>query len=201
MIRQFSFKTFAAGALAFLAPLSHSLAGDQTKAIVDSLDSKSVTELFETARKQPDAALTNITPTTPNTFRFLFIWPASNSVMTYERVGRSFAERFAGFAEQFTQLAVGFCLPSRTMYFGSAFYGEEEVNVAYRDIEVRYLFGWRPPCQGKYIPIAEIQPSLASAALLGHPVTRVPVPDSSPKQTTPEEGLKPFLNPPPAPLP
>jgi hypothetical protein len=200
MIRQFSFKSFAAGALAFLAPLSQSLAGDQTKAIVDSLDSKTVYELFEVARRQPDAALTNISPTAPNTFRFLFVWPASNSVMTYERVGRSFAERFAGFAEQFKQLAVGFCLPSRTMYFGTGFYGEEELNIAYRDIEVRYLFGWRPPCQGKYIAFHEIERGMASA-FLGHPGRRSPLPEAPPRQSKPEEGLKPFLSTPPASLP
>jgi hypothetical protein len=189
--------TFAAGAFAFLAPLTQSFAGDQTKAIVESLDAKSVYELFEVAQRQPDAALTNITPIKANTFRFLFVWPASNSFMTYERVGRSFAERFANFAGQFTRLAVGFCLPSRTMYFGTAFYGEMEVNVAYRDIEVQYLFGWRPPCQGKYIPLREIEPGITSSALLGHPGMPAPLPDAPSRQTKPEEELRPFLNPPP----
>ncbi len=199
MTRQFSFKVFAAGSFAFLAPLSHALAGDQAKAIVNLLDSKSVNELFEVSQQQPDAALTNITPTTPNTFRFLFVWPASNPVMTYERVGRSFAERFVGFAEQLKLLAVGFCLPSHSMYFGTAPYGEEELNVAYRDIEVRYFFSRQPPCQGRYIPLAEIEPSLASAAPLGHGSLRLPLPEASPKQTPPpEDELKPFLNSPPA---
>jgi hypothetical protein len=96
-------------------------------------------------------------------------------------------------------LAVGFCLPARTMFFGSAFYGEQEINVAYRDIEVRYLFGGQTPCLGHYISIAEIEPYLASAAPFGHGGAALPFPDAPPKQTTtPEDGLKPLLTPPPA---
>jgi hypothetical protein len=191
MNRQISLMTFAAGLLALCGPLPKAWAGDQAKTIVNSLDSKGVNELFEVSRTQPDAALTNITPTTPNTFRFLFIWPSSNQIMTYDRVGRSFVERFAGFAGELKLLAVGFCLPARTMYFGQAFYGEQEINIAYRDIEVRYIFGRRSPCTGRFIPIAEIEPYIASAH------ARLPLPEAPPKQTTtPEEDLKPLFSPP-----
>ena len=81
--------------------------------------------------------------------------------MTYDRVGRSFAERFAAFAEQLRPLATGFCLPAANLFFGITTYGEEEVNVAYRDIEVRYQFGWQPACQGRYIQAAEIEQLMA----------------------------------------
>lgn len=187
---QITFKTFAAGLLALCAPCLEARAGDPAKAIVNALDSKSVIELFEVTNRQPDAALTNISPTTANTFRFLFVWPASNPVMTYERVGRSFAERFAGFANELNLLAVGFCLPARTMFFGTAFYGDQEINIAYRDIEVRYMVGARQPCTGHYIPIAEIEPYIASAAPFGYGAPPLP-------QSAPEEGLKPLLAPPP----
>ncbi len=113
-------------------------------------------ELFEALPTQPDAALTNIVPVSPNKFRFLFIWPGSNPLMTYDRVGRGFTERFGSFANQLKPLAVGFCLPSQSLYFGTTTYGEDEVNVAYRDIEVHYEFGWQPPCAGRYIKAEEI---------------------------------------------
>lgn len=184
------------------ASFSGASAGDQAKAIVNALDPKSMNELFEVSHRQPDAALTNIAPVSANTFRFLFIWPASNPVMTYERVGRSFAERFAVFAEGLKQLATGFCLPAHTMSFGTATYGEEEVNVAYRDIEVRYLFGWEPSCSGRYVTMAEIEQSVAPTDASSGYSTSMPLPAPPAKQmTAPEEGLKPFLSPhPSAPL-
>jgi hypothetical protein len=196
MIRHLSFKAFAAGLLALSVSTSEAPAGDQAKAIVNALDSKSMNELFEAARRQPDAAMTSIAPVSANTFRFLFIWPASNTVMTYERVGRSFAERFVGFADQFKLLVKGFCLPAHNMFFGTAAYGEEEVNIAYRDIEVRYLFGWQPPCPGRFIPIDNIEHPNAAPSGYG---AFLPLPAAPPNQiTTPEDGLKPFLNPQPS---
>ena len=103
---------------------------------------------FRGSAAQPDAALTNIVPVSPNKFRFLFVWPGSNPLMTYDRVGLSFADRFTAFANQLKPLASGFCLPSQSMYFGTTTYGEDEVNVAYRDIEVHYQFGWQPALRG-----------------------------------------------------
>ncbi len=196
MIRQLTFEGIAAaGLLALCVPIPQaSAAGDQAKAIVNSLDPKTMSELFEVARRQPDAALTNITPVSANTFRFLFVWPASNPTMTYERVGRSFAERFALFADQWKLLAAGFCLPSASLFFGTANYGDQEVNVAYRDIEVRYNLGFQPPCEGKYISLAEVERTVKSAAASnGYTFGRLPMPSEQPK--TPEEGLRPFLNP------
>ncbi len=117
-------------------------------------------------------------------------------MMTYDRVARSFAERFANFADQLKLLATGFCLPSRSMFFGTASYGEEEVNVAYRDIEVRYQFGWQAPCSGRYIPITEIeqrfQPA-TSSSVYRPPMPVGPLPQEK-QPVPPEEGLKPFLN-------
>ncbi len=195
MIRQQTFKAIGAGLLAMCVAIPEaSVAGDQARAIVNSLDPKSMSELFEVARRQPDAALTNIAPVSANKFRFLFVWPASNPAMTYERVGRSFAERFAIFAEQWKLLAVGFCLPSSSLFFGTATYGDQEVNVAYRDIEVRYNLGLQAPCEGRYVSIAEIERTLKSAAAIdGYSIGSVRSP--SEQMTTPEEGLKPFLNP------
>ncbi len=188
MIRQLTLKSFAAGLLALGVPVSAASAGDQAKEIVNSLDAKSMNELFEVARRQPDAALTNITPVSANTFRFLFIWPASNPTMTYDRVGRSFAERFAYFAEQWKLLAAGFCLSGANLAFSTTTYGEQEVNVAYRNIEVRYAMGRQANCEGRYVSLAEVEKTLKpSSASNGYSIGSLPAP--------PEEGLKPFLNP------
>jgi hypothetical protein len=197
IIRHKSFKVVATSIL-MLAGCSAARAADQARTIVNALDPKSMNELFEVSRQQPDAALTNIAPVSANTFRFLFIWPTSNPIMTYERVGRSFAERFSGFADQLRLLATGFCLPSRSMYYGSAPYGEGEVNVAYRDIVVQYQFGWKSSCPGRYISIAELdqlmKPAQTSEGYGALPET----PLSPPKlPATPADGLKPFLSPPP----
>jgi hypothetical protein len=188
MIRQLTLKSFAAGLLALCAPLSVASAGDRAKEIVNGLDPKSMNELFEVARRQPDAALTNITPVSANTFRFLFIWPASNPTMTYDRVGRSFAERFAYFAEQWKLLAAGFCLSGSNLAFSTATYGEQEVNIAYRNIEVRYAMGRQANCEGRYISLSEVEKTLKSSSTPnGYSIGSLPA--------APEEGLKPFLNP------
>ena len=188
MIPKLTFKSFAAGLLALCGPVSVASAGDQAKEIVNSLDPKSMNDLFEVARRQPDAALTNITPVSANTFRFLFIWPASNPTMTYDRVGRSFAERFAYFAEQWKLLAAGFCLSGANLAFGTTTYGEQEVNIAYRNIEVRYAMGKQANCEGRYISLAEVEKTLkSSSASNGYSIGSLPA--------APEEGLKPFLNP------
>lgn len=161
-------------------------------------------ELFEALPTQPDAALTSITPSGPNKFRFLFVWPVSNPMMTYERVGRSFAERFAAFAAQLKPLATGFCLTSPNMFFGTASYGEEEVNVAYRDIEVHYQFGSQPPCAGRYFPVAELEQLSASPHSFsrGYGAAMPEVPQAPSKETpSPENELKPFLSEPPQKVP
>jgi hypothetical protein len=197
MMRQRRPKAVPAIIFAALFPVSAAWAGDQAKTILNALDPKSMNELFAALPKQPDAALTNISPISPNKFRFLFIWPASNGFMTYERVGRSFAERFASFAGQLKPLAVGFCLTSRSMYYGSAAYGDEEVNIAYRDIEVRYSVGWQAPCAGRYFTASEIEQLAFPPPPYGSYGAALPrLPGTSPKKPAlpPEESLKPFLN-------
>jgi hypothetical protein len=205
MMRYKSHKAIAAGLLAGCAAISGATAGDQAKAILNSIDPKSMNELFEALPRQPDAALTNIAPVSANKFRFLFVWPASNQVMTYERVGRSFAERFADFAAHLKPLALGFCLTSRNMFFGSADYAGQEVNVAFRDIEVHYQFGWQAPCAGRYIRSSELEQLSAPAYSYGGGFGAA-VPGSEEQQPpkepqSPEDGLKPFLNPAPDKLP
>jgi hypothetical protein len=159
-------------------------------------------ELLEVSRRQPDAALTNIMPVGANKFRFLFVWPATNPVMTYERVGRSFAERFTIFADQLKLLAIGYCLPSKTMYFGTATYAAEELNVAYRDIEVRYKFGWQPPCPGHYIAASELEQAAKPVRpAIGYGAGVPPPPPAAVPQGqgAAPDGLAPFLKEPPVP--
>jgi hypothetical protein len=194
MMRQIFYITFAASVLANYVLPSSALAGDQARSIINGLDPKSMNDLFEALKTQPDAALTSINPAGPNKFRFLFVWSTSSPIMTYERVGRSFAERFAGFAEAMRPLASGFGLTSRTMFFGTAPYGGEDVNVAYRDIEVRYQFGLQSPCAGRYISAAELEKAVAPPERRGYGAA---IPDQPLEATPPEEGLKPFLAPPP----
>lgn len=197
MMLNISHKAAGAALVASLWTLSGAWAGDQVKSIVNSMDPKSMNELFEALPHQPDAALTNIVPISPNKFRFLFVWPASNPVMTYDRVGRSFAERFAAFAAQLKPLAAGFCLPAPNLFFGTASYGEEEVNVAYREIEVHYRFGWQPPCEGRYITAAEVDQFSNQQAYRPGYGAALPESATPPRDTpAPEDGLKPFLNPP-----
>jgi hypothetical protein len=200
MIDLKAFKALTAGLLVMVAPIPAFPAEDQAKAIIASLDPKSMNELFQIYRSQPDAALTNIMPLRANTFRFLFIWPASNPVMTYERVGRSFVDRFLAFADQMKLLATGFCLPSKSMYFGSTSYGQDEVNVAYRDIEVRYGFGFQASCPGRYIAAAELDRlSKVKTPPVGFRPGLPPETSAPPPSESPEESLKPLLNPPPLP--
>ncbi len=108
MMKHLPYKIPGMVLFAWLFAVSGALAGDQAKSIVNAIDPKSMNELFEALPRQPDAALTNILPISPNKFRFLFVWPAYNPVMTYDRVGRSFVERFAAFATQVQPLATGF---------------------------------------------------------------------------------------------
>ncbi len=199
MMQHISYRIAGNVLFAWLFAVSGASAGDQAKSILNSIDPKSMNELFEALPQQPDAALTNILPISPNKFRFLFVWPASNPVMTYDRVGRSFAERFAAFAGQMQPLATGFCLPAPNLFFGTATYGEEDVNVAYRDIEVHYQFGWQPPCEGRYIRAAEIEQLLAQQTAHSGYGALSPVPPGVPPEEPPApgEGLKPFLNTPP----
>jgi hypothetical protein len=196
MMRNTRPKVIAAAILALSFEVSGAWAGDQAKAILNALDPKSMNDLFAALPAQPDAALTNIAPVSPNKFRFLFIWPASNGLMTYDRVGRSFAERFAAFAGQMRPLAMGFCLSARSMYYGSAQYGEEEVNIAYRDIEVRYQVGWQAPCAGRYIAASEIEQFASPPPPYGSYGAALPRPQGAPakKPVNPAEELKPFLN-------
>lgn len=198
MIKPTRFKDFAAALLALCASAPDAFAGDPVRDIVNALDPRSMNELFDVARAQPDAALTNIVPASANTFRFLFVWPSSNPVMTYNRVERSFAERFAYFAEQWKLLATGFCLSGSSLSFGSAAYGEEMVNVAYRTIEVRYAMGPQVPCKGRYVSLAEVESSLNAAAAGGSRYSVGPLTAPSQHLTAPQDGLKPFLNPAPS---
>ncbi len=190
MMHHRSYKPVAAVFFAYFSAISAVPAGDQGKSIVNSLDPKSMNELFDALPQQPDAALTNITPVSPNKFRFLFVWPATNPLMTYDRVGRSFADRFTAFASQLKPLATGFCLTSNNMFFGTAAYGEKEVNVAYRDIEVHYQFGWQTPCQGRYILASELDQLALHQTYGGGYGAALP-----PSPREPEDGLKPFLSP------
>jgi hypothetical protein len=197
MMQNISYKVIAA-VFATLSVIPGASAGDQAKTIINSLDPKSMNELFEAVKTQPDAALSSIGPIAPNKYRFLFIWPAASPFMTYERVGRSFAERFATFATQMRPLATGFCLTSRNMFFGTAPYGPEEVNIAYRDIEVHYQLGWQSPCAGRYIAAAELEQVISPPQIhegYGAALPRTPRPS---KEVAPEEELKPFLSSPPA---
>lgn len=197
MMQDITQKAAVAAIYAALCAISPAWAGDQARSIVNSLDPKTLNELFEALPHQPDAALTNIVPLTPNKFRFLFIWPVSNPLMTYDRVGRSFVDRFVAFASQLQPLATGFCLPSETLFFGTTPYGDEEVNVAYRDIEVHYQFGWQPSCEGRYIKAAEIEELMSRPSLhSGYGAALPAAPSALPGQqemVPPEEGLKPFL--------
>jgi hypothetical protein len=164
------------------------LAADQAKSIINSLDPKNLNDLIAMSKTQPDAALTSVTPVGANKFRFLFIWPASNSLMTYERVGRSFAERFFKFAESQKYLAAGYCISARNMSFGTAFYGDEELAVAYRDIEVRFQLMPQMACAGKYVSADDLfKPAPA-------PAPRVAPPPAVEKGGNPaEDSIKPFL--------
>ncbi|WP_041787177.1 hypothetical protein [Rhodomicrobium vannielii] len=195
MMRHLYLRAPAAAFIALLALNSPASAGDQAKSIINSLDPKSMTELFEVSRRQPDAALTNITPVSANTFRFLFIWPGSNPVMTYDRVGRSFAERFVGFADQLKLLVRGFCLPTSHMFFGTASYGGEEVNVAYRDIQVRFRAGWQPDCAGRYLSVADVDRLFAPLPVTGYGAALPYRPRPDKPTPPPQNDLKPFLNP------
>ena len=101
------------------------------------------------------------------------------------------------FAGQMKPLAVGFCLTSRSMYYGSAAYGDEEVNIAYRDIEVRYSIGWQAPCAGRYLTASEIEQLALPPPPYGSYGAALPRPPAaSPKKpvSPPEESLKPFLS-------
>lgn len=194
-------RIFFAGLAVFAVSALPAAAGDQAKAIVNGIDPKSMNQLLEMSKSQPDAALTNMVPLSANKFRFLFIWPASNPLMTYDRIGRSFAERFLGLTDSLKLLATGYCLSSKTMFFGSTPYAGEEVNVAYRDIEVRYQAGWQAPCAGRYIAAAELeqaerQPPPDAGLGAGFPLRTAPSPGAP--EGSPEESLKPFLNPVPA---
>ncbi len=198
MMQKISYTAAGAALAACLYAMPAAWAGDQAKGIVNGLDPKSMNELFDALPHQPDAALTNIIPVSPNKFRFLFVWPGSNPLMTYDRVGRSFGDRFAAFAGQLKPMATGYCLPSQNMFFGTTTYGVDEVNVAYRDIEVHYQFGWQPACQGRYIKAAELE--LLSSMPTHHggygaalPAPHPPVPAQQ-EPRSPEDGLKPFIN-------
>ena len=167
-------------------------AGDQAKAIVNSLDPKSLNELFEALPTQPGAALANIVPHGPNKFRFLFIWPGTNPLMTYDRVRESFVDRFTVFTGQLKPLADGYCLGSDNVLFGTATYGEFGVNVAYRDIEVYYQFGWRPACEGIYVKATDLEHAKSAQSHARGYGAATPTP--APERQSPAEQLKPFLN-------
>jgi hypothetical protein len=196
MIKSISLNIACGFLVAWLGAAS-AWAGDQTKAVINSVDPKSMNELFDALSTQPDAALANIVPNGPNKFRFLFIWPGSNPLMTYERVRESFADRFAAFTKQLKPLATGYCLGSDSVIFGTATYGEYPVNAAYRDIEVYYQFGWRPACQGLYVKSADVEQLRDAHTHRGGYGAVLPAPPPSLPAQEPEapaDQLKPFLS-------
>lgn len=188
---------FAVLPLMCLAPFA-ALAGDQARAIINGLEPKSMNELLDMSRTQPDAALTSVTTIGGNRFRFLFVWPASNAVMTYNRISQSFAERFLKFAEAQTSLAIGYCLLTKTVSFGTATYANEPVNVAYRDVEVQFLAGPKAPCPGRYISASEVE---ADQRPVANPPAYGAFSSTRPLPATPPSGdpIKPFFTLPPAP--
>jgi hypothetical protein len=156
-------------------------------------------QLFDALPTQPDAALVNIIPAGPNKFRFLFVWPGTSPLMTYDRVGSSFLERFVAFAKQMKPLAAGYCLEANSMFFGSTTYGQQPVNVAYRDLGVYYQFGWQPPCRGVYIKAADMEKPADGASHRKGAALPVPAPSLPAKEPqTPSEQLTPFLGAPAA---
>ena len=117
--------------------------------------------------------------------------------MTYDRVHQSFVERFTAFASQLKPLAAGYCLGSDSALFGTTTYGQQGVNVAYRDIEVYYQLGWQPACRGLYIKAADMeQLKNAQTHRRGYGAA-LPAPPAQDPQT-PADQLKPFLSAPAA---
>jgi hypothetical protein len=192
-------KSAAISLIALAINASAARAGDQAKAIINGIDPKSMNELLDASRTQRDAALTNIAPISANKYRFIFVWPASNPVMTYDRVGRSFAERFIMFANQMKLLATGFCLQSKNVIFGTTSYGEEEINVAYRDIEVRYQVGAQAPCTGRYIAASDLEQLKPERQPMGYGAGIGQEPPPRPDGQAAPDPTKQFLEAPPPP--
>jgi len=179
-------------ALAWLAaaPLSARPQHPLAREILANVDAGAMRDLMEAARTQPDVALVNIMPVNDNKFRYVFIWPASNPMMSEDRVGRSFLDRFLQFAHNQRFLATGFCLTPDGMGLLSASYGDVEVNVAFRNIEVYRDFGWREPCTGKFVTAQEVEKQKA----IFDAVKRNPLPlPPPPARDNPSDGLSPFL--------
>lgn len=195
--------TFCKGAatsvIALVIGSSAAAAGEQAKAIINGVPPEIMNELLEQSRTEPDSAFAGITPISANKHRFIFIWPAANPIMTYEKVDRNFAKRLIVFAEQLKPLATGFCLPSKNMVFGTAEYGAAAINVAYRDIEVRYQFGFQPTCTGQYIAASELDRVLKprTAIRYGAGLAQEPLPTPEGQGVAPDP-LKRFLGEPPA---
>ncbi len=158
--------------------------------ILARIDAKAMRDLLDAAREQPDVALTNIIPVADNKFRYVFVWPAENTMMTEDRVGRSFLERFVQFASAQRYLANGFCLTPDGMGFVSATYGGAKVNLAFRDIEVYRDFGWREKCAGKFVTSEDVEKQKRAAEAAARRALPLPPP---PARDAPSDGLSPFL--------
>jgi hypothetical protein len=195
-------KGAAIGLVAFAISASAASAGEQAKQIINGLPPEIMNELLEKSREQPGVHFTSIGSISANKHRFLFVWPGTNPVMTYDEIERNFADRFLVFADRLKPFATGFCLPSRDLVFGMATYGEERVNVAYRDIEVRYQASWQPPCPGRYIAASDVEEALKPkypSLGYGAGLTRQPLP--RPNGQAAPDSLTPFLGQPPSPPP
>jgi hypothetical protein len=155
---------------------------------LDRVDPAAMRQLLAQAKDQPDVALTNIVPVEDNKFRFIFIWPAEYTMMTEDRINRSFAQRFLQFTTSQEFLATGYCLTPSGIGFLASTYGDQKVNMAYREIEVYREIGWRDHCRGKLVTSAQLaELKKEKEAATSH---MLPVP---PPAGDPGDGVSPFL--------
>jgi hypothetical protein len=174
-----------------LAPQTLSAQPTSTRDTLERIDPKAMRQLLAQAKEQPDVALTNIVPVDANRFRFVFVWPAEYTMMTEDRINRSFAQRFLQFTSEQKFLATAYCLTPPRIGFLASTYGEEKVNMAFRNIEVYRDIGWRDPCRGKLVTAAEIdelrqKKDEEKSSLL-------PLPPPVPNQDKQEDSVAPFL--------
>lgn len=158
--------------------------------IVDRIDPAKLRELILAAQTQPDVALTNILPTGDNKFRYVFIWPAENPVMTIDRVNRSFTERFLSFASAQRFLTTGYCLTPHGIGLLSTTYGTTKLIMAYRDIEVHRDIGWRETCRGLFVTAAEVDGQIRAAEAMARAQEKAR--QRIPRGTS-GDGVSPFL--------
>jgi hypothetical protein len=155
---------------------------------LERIDPAAMRQLLDQAKDQPDVALTNIVPVEDNKFRFIFIWPAEYTMMTEDRINRSFAQRFLQFTSSQEFLATGYCLTPQGLGFLTSTYGDQKVNMAFREIEVYREIGWRDHCRGKLVTstqLAELKREKEAATS-----RMLPLP---PTGEAPGDGVSPFL--------